>query len=198
VGGHSRNIGKTSVAAGLIRELRERRWTAVKITQYRHGERSHAGDACGCEAAPGHPFALSEEHEPGGTDTGRFLAAGAALALWLRTRTGGIAGAAGALDRILARGGDVIVESNSILELLRPDLFLMVVDLSCDDWKPSSLRYLDRADALVVIERQDTAPPRERALWGLSGEKPRFPVRPPVYVTTALTEFVRDKLRAAR
>ena len=28
VGGHSRNIGKTSVVAGLIRKLRDRRWTA--------------------------------------------------------------------------------------------------------------------------------------------------------------------------
>ena len=37
VGGHSRNIGKTSVVAGIIRKLRGRQWTAVKITQYGHG-----------------------------------------------------------------------------------------------------------------------------------------------------------------
>ena len=42
VGGHSRNIGKTSVAAGLIRHLRDRQWTALKITQYGHGVCSHA------------------------------------------------------------------------------------------------------------------------------------------------------------
>ena len=33
VGGHSRNIGKTSVVSGLIRRLREYHWTALKITQ---------------------------------------------------------------------------------------------------------------------------------------------------------------------
>ena len=43
VGGHSRNIGKTSVVAGLIRKLRDRKWTAVKITQYGHGVCSHHG-----------------------------------------------------------------------------------------------------------------------------------------------------------
>jgi len=37
VGGHTRNIGKTSVMAGLIRELQSLAWTAVKITQYGRG-----------------------------------------------------------------------------------------------------------------------------------------------------------------
>ena len=30
VGGHSRNIGKTSVVAGIIRKLHHWKWTAVK------------------------------------------------------------------------------------------------------------------------------------------------------------------------
>ena len=37
VGGHSRNIGKTSVVAGLIRRLKHLNWTALKITQYGNG-----------------------------------------------------------------------------------------------------------------------------------------------------------------
>ena len=49
VGGHSRNIGKTSVVAGLIRKLRDHKWTAVKITQYGHGVCSKNGEDCGCE-----------------------------------------------------------------------------------------------------------------------------------------------------
>ena len=76
VGGHSRNIGKTSVVEGLIRRFRQKKWTALKITQYGHGVCSHAGEACGCETEPEHPFALSEEYVAGPTDSGRFLAAG--------------------------------------------------------------------------------------------------------------------------
>ncbi len=37
VGGNSRNIGKTSVAASIIRGTVELGWTALKITQYGHG-----------------------------------------------------------------------------------------------------------------------------------------------------------------
>src|SRR5262250_1975439 len=90
VGGHSRNIGKTSVVAGLIRRLRDRKWTAVKITQYGHGVCSEEGKPCGCQgdADPDHPFALSEEYEPSDTDPGRFLAAGAERSFWLRAPSG--------------------------------------------------------------------------------------------------------------
>ena len=37
VGGHSRNVGKTSVVAGLIAALPEFHFAAMKITQYGHG-----------------------------------------------------------------------------------------------------------------------------------------------------------------
>ena len=37
VGGHTRDIGKTSVVSGLICALPQFPWTAVKITQYGHG-----------------------------------------------------------------------------------------------------------------------------------------------------------------
>src|SRR5262245_33380654 len=75
VGGHSRNIGKTSVTAGLIRKLRDRQWTAVKITQYGNSICDHHTGACGCEPESGDEFELSEEYEPNDTDSGRFLAA---------------------------------------------------------------------------------------------------------------------------
>jgi len=45
VGGHSRNIGKTSLVAGLIRKLRSHNWTAVKITLYGNGVCAHDGGA---------------------------------------------------------------------------------------------------------------------------------------------------------
>src|SRR5712692_1749586 len=63
VGGHSRNIGKTSVMAGLIRGLPSLGWTAVKITQYGHGICSQDGKPCGCEPKV-HPFELTEETDP--------------------------------------------------------------------------------------------------------------------------------------
>jgi len=197
VGGHSRNIGKTAVAAGLIRKLRGLHWTAMKITQYGHGVCSHKGEACGCEADgggdPEHPFALSEEYEPSGTDSGRFLAAGAERSFWLRTPVGQLARAEGVVRKILAQHPNVMVESNSILELAQPDVFLMVLDFSNADFKGSSLRFMDRADAFVVIDRGMNVPLWAEVAKGAWDHKPQFAVTPPDYVTTALTRFVKSR-----
>ncbi|HYE26327.1 MAG TPA: hypothetical protein VEG32_14135, partial [Clostridia bacterium] len=61
VGGHSRNVGKTSIVAGLIAATPEVRWTAMKITQYGHGICSADGAPCDC-ATPDHSLAVTEEH----------------------------------------------------------------------------------------------------------------------------------------
>ena len=48
IGGHSRSIGKTSLMAGVIAASHERKWTAIKVTQYGHGICSDHGDECSC------------------------------------------------------------------------------------------------------------------------------------------------------
>jgi hypothetical protein len=195
VGGHSRNIGKTSVVAGLIRKLRSFKWTAIKVTQYGHGVCSHEGEACGCESAdPTHPFALDEEFEPSGTDSGRFLAAGAERSFWLRTPAGELARAADTLHKILAQSENTIVESNSVVGLVQPDVFLMLLDFSCQDFKPSSLQFMDRADAFVVIDRGINVPLWEDIARGLLDQKPQFLIKPPNYVTAAVAGFVKSRL----
>ncbi len=197
VGGHSRNIGKTSVVAGLIRKLRDRQWTAVKITQYGQSTCLHGEHHCGCEAGPGQAFALTEEHEPNRSDSGRFLAAGAERSFWLRTPAGELARASRALEEILGQSRDTIVESNSVLAVLEPDVFLMVLDFSRTDFKASSLQFVDRADAFVVIDRGMNVPLWDAMARGVWDRKPRFLVKPPNYVTPAVAEFVRGRLSAA-
>ena len=195
VGGHTRNIGKTSVVAGLIRAMSDRRWVALKITQYGNSVCEHHanGGGCGCEPESGEPFALSEEYQPGRSDTGRFLAAGAERSFWLRTPAGELCRAAETVRKILRQGENVIVESNSVLELVDPDVFLMVLDFACEDFKPSSLRFLDRADGVLVIDRGIIAPMWEEVSAGLWDRKPQFLVTPPRYVTSQVAEFVRSK-----
>ncbi len=199
VGGHSRNIGKTSVVAGLIRRMRDRKWTALKITQYgnavcaRHSEES----TCGCEPGNGEEFALSEEYEANDTDSGRFLGAGAERSFWLRVPAGELPRAAGMVKKILAQGDNVIVESNSVVELVQPDVFLMLLDFSCEDFKPSSLRFMDRADGFVVIDRGINAPLWEEVARGMWDRKPQFLVKPPRYATAEIVEFVKGSEKKA-
>lgn len=150
VGGHSRSVGKTSLAVDLIRAFPEAAWTAVKITQYGHGVCSINGQGCGC-APSEHTVALDEERDRSDrTDTSRFLVAGAARALWLRAKQGRLAEALPLLGAELAAAGNVILESNTLLRFVRPVLYLVVLNPEQADFKPSAREALDRADALVL------------------------------------------------
>ncbi|HLY59533.1 MAG TPA: hypothetical protein VKV95_02090 [Terriglobia bacterium] len=196
VGGHSRNIGKTSVMAGLISNMNGLNWTAVKITQYGHGICSLDGEPCGC-APTEHAHVLTEERDASGqSDTSRFLAAGARRSFWLRVRQGQLADAFPILDRALGDDDYVMIESNSVLSFMTPSLYLVVLDRSQADFKPSALRFLDRADALVPIGTCLNGP---SAAWplvepGIFVNKPKFPMAPGQYSSPDLCEFVRLKL----
>jgi molybdopterin-guanine dinucleotide biosynthesis protein len=196
VGGHSRNIGKTSVAANLIAALPERQWTAVKITQYGHGFCTANGEPCECQTAD-HTLAITAERDPNSsTDTSRFLAAGATRVLWVRTRMGHLAEAIPRLRQELARASNAILESNSVLQFLRPDLYLSVLDRSTADFKDSARRYLDRADAVLLNEAgRDLAPQWQGVSARLLAGKPQFSISPPDFKNDELVRFVRESLK---
>jgi hypothetical protein len=197
IGGHSRSVGKTSVVAGLISGLREYDWTAVKITQYGHGVCSANGAPCDCATAD-HSWAISEEKSRGGeSDTSRFLLAGAARALWVRTEQGRLAEAMPALRRRLERSRHVMVESNSVLKFLRPDLYLTVLDPDTEDFKTSAREFLDRAGA-VILHDGGTGSAWQGVSLKPVAERPVFRITPPPYVTPEIVEFVRSSLAAAR
>jgi hypothetical protein len=196
VGGHTRNIGKTSVAAGLIAALPGFNWTAIKITQHGHGFCDDHGRTCDCAAPAGSRFAIDEE-APGGsphTDSGRFLAAGARRAFWVRTAAGELGHAMPALREIVGSSENVIAESNSLMQFVQPDLYLAVLDFAAADFKESARRYLDRASAVVVLHGGGKAPAWKGVSPALWQSAPRFPAWPPVYVTRELADFVAQAL----
>lgn len=196
VGGHSRSVGKTSVVAGLISALREFDWTAVKITQYGHGICSANGEACDC-ATGDHSWAILEEkNRAGDTDTSRFLLAGAVDALWVRTEQGRLAEAMPALRKRLGRSRHAIIESNSILKFLRPDVYLTVLDPGTADFKSSAQEFLDRASA-VILHASGAANTNWRNIsLKPVGARPVFRIDPPAYVTAEIVEFVRNRFEA--
>jgi hypothetical protein len=197
VGGHSRNIGKTSVVAGIIQALPQWDWTAMKITQFGHGICSASGSACDCCLGDDHPYAIAEERSTNDSDTGRFVAAGARRSYWVRTGMGQLGSVLEAVGEIRAASRNLIVESNSIVEFVKPDLYLVVLDFAQADFKASSRRFLSRADACVVVENGVDQPHWSGVAQGDWDGKPRFPVRPPQYVTAALAAFVDERLAAA-
>jgi hypothetical protein len=201
IGGHSRSVGKTSVVAGLIAALPAYHWTALKITQFGHGVCSLNGESCHC-ATDDHSWAISEEkNRSGDSDTSRFLLAGAVRALWVRTEQGRLAEAIPTIRRKLAESENVILESNSILKFVRPDLYLTVLDPATADFKRSAQQFLDRADA-VILHAPKNNEDGGKAVWtGISlkpvAGRPIFEIHPPEYVTKEIVEFVRRRVSEA-
>jgi len=193
IGGHSRSVGKTSVVAGLISVLPEFEWTAAKITQYGHGICSANGEACDC-ATGDHSWAITEERDRSGeSDTSRFLLAGATKVFWVRTEQGRLAEAMPTLRQRLEGARNVILESNSVMKFLRPDLYLTVLNPETADFKSSAREFLDRADAVVLHEAPDSPAWQSVSLKPVSG-RPVFRIAPPPFVTPEIAEFVRSSL----
>jgi hypothetical protein len=195
VGGHTRSIGKTSVVAGLIAALPAFHWTALKITQHGHNVCSADGQPCDCSTAD-HSVAVSEEKDRSGdSDTSRFLLAGADHSWWVRTLPGRLAEALPRIHQILASTQNAVIESNSILRFLKPDLYLTVLDPQAEDFKPSAQTYLDRADAVLLHTTSKAKDPawKQVSLKPVTN-RPTFPIHPPTYVTPEVIEFVRTRL----
>jgi hypothetical protein len=190
VGGQSRDVGKTSVVAGIVAALPHLGWTAVKITQHGHGICSRSGEPCGCAVtAPDCPYAIDEERDAAGSsDTSRFLRAGARRSLWVRTPVGKLATAMPALHAALEGSQHVIMESNSVIEFLQPDVYLTVLDPAVADFKVSARRFLELADAAVMIGQVEGM-----GEMGVSG-KPVFLTERGVWLTPAVVAFVRERL----
>lgn len=162
VGGGGRGAGKTALVCGLMRALPEIPWTAVKITTHEHGQD---------KTTP-----IWEETAPvDGTDTARYLAAGARRALLV---TVGEDGLGPIVERILeehsrapgevdggakmvgakkagATGAGIIIESNSVLRHVRPDICLCAATSPWAEQKASFDLLMEHVDATVELAAHD-------------------------------------------
>jgi hypothetical protein len=214
VGGHTRSIGKTQLVCDIISALPEANWIAGKITQYGHGVCARNGHDCEC-APDEHVCAIDWERNANtGTDSSRFLAAGALRSFWLRTKQGFLAEGMPLLRSALDDTGNrprtagpnapinIILESNTLLQFIKPDLFLMVLHPGRSDFKESAKLQLNHATAFVprepipsgLIQRETT---KDRALWNnisleLLHRKPHFLQREMDPLPLALLELLHN------
>jgi hypothetical protein len=214
VGGHTRSIGKTQLVCDVIRAFPRVEWIAGKITQYGHGVCATNGENCDC-APTEHVCALDWETQTDtGTDSARFLAAGAKRSFWLRTKQGylaeGLPLLRAALEEVVKGDGDqrsaiggqgpalgdlaIIVESNSLMQFVRPSLYFAVIDPLKEDFKESAQLALDRAQALVLRGQvRGDAPPAPLSMKlpaQLMKDKPSVLQREGEQLPTPLWELV--------
>src|SRR5689334_5728339 len=125
VSGLSSNVGKTTLVCELLQRLPG--WEAIKLTRGHY--RSCGRDPLSCCVSgllSAEPLVLSgrEANYEAGKDTGRFWEAGASNVHWVIVTDEQVeAGIDEALSRVKA--GGVIVEGNSFLEYITPDIAIM-------------------------------------------------------------------------
>jgi len=197
VGGGGRGAGKTALVCGLMRALPEIPWTAVKITthEHEHGETTPIWE----ETAPGQ-----------GTDTARYLAAGARRALLV---TAGEDGLGPIVEQILqehsrasraidvdakqvgakkvdakkagATQAGIIIESNSVLRHLRPDVCLCAATSPWAEQKPSFDLLMEHVDATGELAAHDHI---------IEAEKITFRLASLERVSPTMLDWLRERL----
>jgi len=110
-------------------------------------------------------------------------------------KSGRLAEAMPALRKRLQGARNVIVESNSVLKFLRPDLYLTVLDPSTADFKNSAREFLDRASA-VILHESSRGPAWQAVSLKPVADRPVFRITPPEYVTPEIVNFIRERITA--
>ncbi len=105
--------------------------------------------------------------------------------------------------KIIATTQNTIIESNSILRFLKPDLYLTVLDPQTADFKASAQTFLDRADAVLLHAVENSVTNSNDPVWKSVSLKPvinrpTFAIHPPNYVTAEVVEFVRTRITPER
>ena len=158
VGGASKGVGKTTLICGLIASLPDFQWTAVKITSHQYKPdassvpRPSAEDVRDHETLPSdvQPNFIWEETVAGqGTDTARYLAAGARRAILVTSPK--LILTLSDINSAIGPDTNVIFESNTIINASEPDVCLAIVGGSQLDTKPSFEPLMERADAFVKV-----------------------------------------------
>lgn len=184
VGGHARNVGKTTVVAGLISAFSQFPWTAIKISSHRHVE------LCGKEAGE----IYEETDRVGNSDTSRFLAAGASRSLWASIGADDADSVLRKLIAIIQTSPFVIIESNHILQFVHPDLYILALKWDVEEFKYSAKETVRHADALVLLNSDCSPPPWKGFLGEALENLPGFAMGDPQSIPKGLIDFVKSHL----
>ena len=181
VSGHSRKVGKTSIAEGLIAALPEYGWTALKVSSHRH-----SGDS-----VDGYTV-IEETNRNGVNDTSRFLKAGASRAFWIRA--GRIEEAVPAVRAIIKDAPYVVIEGNSVLDFIPADFSILVLNSGVAEFKEGARTILPHADALVLIRENAKPSEWEGLLESVPENTPKFETHDPKVFPPALVKLLQKAI----
>jgi molybdopterin-guanine dinucleotide biosynthesis protein len=132
-GGHS-GAGKTTIACEVLKKVEG--WGAIKFTKTSFYS------------------SITDDQEvlfAKGKDTGRLLEAGAEKVLWVQSSGDELAETASMAVQMLSNLPGIVVEGNSMIEVLTPDIIVFVAG-SRERFKPGAERVLGMADIVITDE----------------------------------------------
>ncbi|MDO8748781.1 MAG: hypothetical protein Q7J72_06700 [Candidatus Omnitrophota bacterium] len=153
VSGAQSGVGKTKVVEILLRLCKG--WSALKVTvTHRAGKCPvHKENDCrACDELKDDFSIISNKKiiETKGKDTARFKGAGAQKVLWLKSRPQALGEGLKEAIPLFKKAKGLIIESNSVLKHLKPDLALFVKNKN-SVFKPSAREIINKIDLVVTL-----------------------------------------------
>ena len=153
IGSTGRNSGKTTFAMEGIRRWKEKYPViALKVTSMdeRDGECPRGGHGCGaCSNLCGN-YEIIEELDPNtAKDTSQLLKSGAARVYWLKSLRTHLSEGIKEFLRLIPPKAIIICESNSLREVVKPGVFVIMHNISDDLIKVTAKNVFQHADRVI-------------------------------------------------
>ena len=143
IGASHSGAGKTILAAHILRHLS--RDSSPPLS--RVGAIKYTRTSSGSEIVTERSVLMTE-----GKDTRKMLDAGAAEVIWVRSALPGLPGALDEALSRLSRLEAAVVEGNSAIEFLNPDIVIFIFNKERERWKPGIGRLAARADIIFAAD----------------------------------------------
>jgi len=166
VGGTGRNVGKTEFLCRLIRKISSTSEIfALKVSAIFPDEHTFHGDHS--DDLTGH-YLFEETRRDTPKDTSRMMQAGACRVFYLRSNDEGILNGYESFKNQLPQGALVVCESNSLVNVVKPGLFILV-RAGQGIVKARAKSLLEYADLVLVSDGESGFPELEKI--GLDKDK---------------------------
>ena len=159
IGSTGRNTGKTVFACRIIKKhSTQKEIIGVKVIPVdKNEENCHRGiDTCGlCDSLIGDYEIIEEMTIDSSKDTSRMLKAGAIKTYLLLVNRNSLEKGIKALLKILPVEAFIIIESNSIRNVIEPGLFIVIKEFKNDSVKQSCAKVIEFADKIIEFNNMD-------------------------------------------
>lgn len=159
IGSTGRNSGKTTLSMALVQALKKYfHVVGLKVTtiEERDGKCPRGGEGCGvCGSLKGNFEIIEETSKLLNKDTSLLLASGAEKVYWIKTLKAYSGEAIKAFMSKIPTNTLIICESNSLRNVVKPGVFVMLNNRGDAPIKKSAKEVIDKANIVIGFDFRD-------------------------------------------